>query len=237
MINGTVNDAAKILAIREHRDEARYRDMRAELKRKLCQKENCFSDGKKRKVIREVAKAGNKKAKVTKDSDEEFQTKIGIRKMEALRKIVSGKKRQKTTPWQEGGRSINGMTGVGDGEKNDQQILGRKPCDDQGCRHFGLMELGTLERKDVQFYIAPGRYLHGKECSDCKKEPIKCGRVYFCNEGLKAFTCADAKQEEWFKEMECHFIICEACRSQRLDTKSRRPRRRKIAKKLVDDEW
>ena len=74
--------------------------------------------------------------------------------------------------------------------------------------------------------------MDGKHCRDCKREPLECGGMFFCNEGLKANTCEE-EDVEYLKAMECEFVICGPCRLAKLDTNEDSRKKRRTRARVI----
>ena len=203
---------------RERKEESWYKERRVARDKDEGGERQQLSMKNKRKANKKVADAAREEENLKERGSLAEQSTVTA----ANKELHWAKKRKERTMGS--GGSVGGISE--EAKMKTRKKSPRVASDDTGCRHYGLMELGTLEKKDVNYYCASGRYLDGKNCRDCRKEILLCGRVFFCNEGLKAHTCEE-EDKKYLAGLQCSFVICDHCRTTRLDSTSCRTRQRK----------
>jgi len=90
-----------------------------------------------------------------------------------------------------------------------------------GCRHYGILDLSTMDSKNYLYYSKPGCWLEGKTCCNCQlgikdmtmDKATKCFLRY-CEMGLKGSRYnenGNKDDKELFLDHHCDMVLCVKC--------------------------
>lgn len=95
-----------------------------------------------------------------------------------------------------------------------------------GCRHYGILDMKSLDRQNFLYYSKKGGWLEGKYCLNCNvltndmcMDKVSKSYLRYCEMGLKSTKYVMRRSEDEivaFEDHDCNMVLCIPCWNQKV---------------------